>query len=394
MHLSDGQLRSCLDQEGSEEENRHLEGCAVCQSNLVDIRRNMEFTGRALSFLEAGVEGRMKPIPSAAHELTRLKDRVAQKEKTMQDIFRLLKNRLIWGGAAAVLLAAAFLSIPTMRAAATDLLALFRVQQVAVLPLDPTGLSNFTGDSNLSEKLSQVISDSVVQTKAGGDPYIAGSVEEASQATGFTLRLPANAPADAVLYVQDSSAFEINIDRGKAQAFIDETGRTDIVLPENIDGRQIRVEIPAGMTVSYGYCPRPDEEGELIDPDDPTSTGRAYPDCIMMVEFPSPVVAAPEDLDLGQLVELGLELYGLNPDEAQQLRESIDWTSTLVIPIPRNASHYEQVYVDGESGVLIQRKVDSNPHYLLAWVKDGIIYSISGWGTDSSQALDMANSLN
>lgn len=394
MHLNDGQLRSCLDQEGSAEENRHLDECTACRGRLAEIRRIMEVTGRTLSFLEAGGEGRMKPIPSAAYELTRLKERVAQKEKTMQNIFSFLKNRLVWGSAAAVLLAAAFLSIPTMRAAAADLLALFRVQKVAVLPLDPTGLSNFTGDSNLSEKLSQVISDSVVQTKAGGDPRIAGSAEEASLAAGFSLRLPANAPAEAVLYVQDSSAFEINIDRGKAQAFIDETGRTDIVLPENIDGRQIRVEIPAGITASYGHCPRPDEEGELIDPDDPASTGRAYPDCIMMVEFPSPVVAAPEDLDVGQLVELGLELYGLNPEEARQLRESIDWTSTLVIPIPRNASHYEQVSVDGESGVLIQRKVDSNPHYLLAWVKDGIIYSISGWGTDSSLALEMANSLN
>jgi hypothetical protein len=394
MHLSDGQLRSCLDQESSAEENRHLEGCKVCRSRLAEIRRNVELAGRALSFMEAGVEDRMKPVPSAEYELTRLKERVNQKEKTMQNIFRLLKNRLVWGSTAAVLLAAAFLSVPTMRAAATDILALFRVQKVAVLPLDPTGLSNFTGDSNLSEKLSQVIADSVVQTKAGGDPRIVGSVEEASQAAGFSLRLPAHAPAEAVLYVQDSSAFEINIDREKAQAFIDETGRSDIVLPGNIDGRQIRVEIPAGITASYGSCPRPDEEGELIDPDDPASTGRAYPDCIMMVEFPSPVVAAPEDLDVGQLVELGLELYGLNPEEARQLRESIDWTSTLVIPIPRNASHYEQVSVDGESGVLIQRKVDSNPHYLLAWVKDGIIYSISGWGTDSSLALEMANSLN
>ena len=64
-----------------------------------------------------------------------------------------------------------------------------------------------------------------------------------------------------------------------------------------------------------------------------------------------------------------------------------------MIPIPKNAATYEQVQVDGVTGTLIQRPADDAPQFALLWVKDGIIYAISGLGTNSRQAIDMANSM-
>ncbi len=72
---------------------------------------------------------------------------------------------------------------------------------------------------------------------------------------------------------------------------------------------------------------------------------------------------------------------------------TVNWASTLVIPIPRNAATYEQVTVDGVTGTLIQRPADDAPQFALLWVKDGIIHAISGLGTNSQQAIEMANSL-
>ena len=71
----------------------------------------------------------------------------------------------------------------------------------------------------------------------------------------------------------------------------------------------------------------------------------------------------------------------------------MDWTSTLVVPIPKNAATYQQLAVDGVTGSLIQRPSDDAPEFLLLWVKDGIVYSIGGLGANSQQAIDMANSL-
>ena len=75
------------------------------------------------------------------------------------------------------------------------------------------------------------------------------------------------------------------------------------------------------------------------------------------------------------------------------LPSTVDWTSTLVVPIPRNAATYEQVTVDGVTGTLIQRPADDAPRFALLWVKDGIVYAISGLGTNSEKAIEMANSL-
>ncbi len=83
----------------------------------------------------------------------------------------------------------------------------------------------------------------------------------------------------------------------------------------------------------------------------------------------------------------------MSRDQAEAFTKTVDWTSSLVIPIPRNAATYEQVTVDGVTGTLIKRPADDAPEYLLLWVKNGIIYAISSLGTDTSQALQMANSL-
>jgi hypothetical protein len=70
----------------------------------------------------------------------------------------------------------------------------------------------------------------------------------------------------------------------------------------------------------------------------------------------------------------------------------VDWTSTLVIPVPRRATS-EDVSVDGVTGKLIQRVTDYAPEYALIWVKDGIVYAISGSGTDTAPAFAIVDTL-
>ena len=98
-------------------------------------------------------------------------------------------------------------------------------------------------------------------------------------------------------------------------------------------------------------------------------------------------------MDVTHLAQIGLEFTGMTSEQAAAFVETVDWTSTLVVPIPRNAATYEQVAVDGTTGTLIQRPADDMPQFVLLWVKDGIIYSIGGLGTNSQQAIDMANSM-
>jgi hypothetical protein len=115
--------------------------------------------------------------------------------------------------------------------------------------------------------------------------------------------------------------------------------------------------------------------------------------CILLAEIPSPSVNAPSDLDVEQLAEIGLQFTGMTPAQAHDFSQTVDWTSTLVIPIPRNGSTYKQVAVDGVTGYLIQRPADDAPQYALVWLKNGIIYAIGGEGSDTAGALAMGNAL-
>jgi hypothetical protein len=192
------------------------------------------------------------------------------------------------------------------------------------------------------------------------------------------------------IHVVDDAAFTLTVDRAKAQALLDAAGRSDLVLPASVDGADISVEIPSAVSIAFGTCPRPGEAHGGNS--EQSSTERRYPGCVILAQIPSPIVNAPANLDIQQLAQIGLEFTGMSGAEAAAFTGTVDWTSTLVVPIPQNAAINEQVAVDGVTGTLVQRHGEL-PQYALLWVKDGIIYAISGLGDSAQQAVDMANAL-
>jgi len=79
--------------------------------------------------------------------------------------------------------------------------------------------------------------------------------------------------------------------------------------------------------------------------------------------------------------------------EAARFSKNIDWTTTLVVPIPSDQTKYEDVAVDGVMGTFIQaRNQKQSPEYALMWLKDDVVYALIGSGNKSS-ALDIAASL-
>jgi hypothetical protein len=302
------------------------------------------------------------------------------------------RTRPLWVGLSAVVIVSVALSFAPVRAWAGSLLGLLRVQQIVVLPVDTTRLDELGGSSTLGKQLSQLLSDSTTVTKEPGDPRSVDNAAQASELAGFTVRLPASRSDAPQLSVQGEAAFEFVVNRERAQTLLKEAGLDDVQLPASLDGATVKVDIPAGVTAAYGDCPKLDER----DGERQGSPGRRMINCIILSEIPSPSVTTPPEMDeeqVRQLAEIGLQFSGMSPEEAHKFSQTVDWTSTLVVPIPRNGASYRQVSVDGVTGNLIQRPTDDAPQYLLMWVKDGIIYAIGGLGSDTSAALAMANSL-
>lgn len=383
MHLNEGQLRAYLDDESAERATveRHLTTCADCRARADEMTTRAEFIGARFAALASAA-----PLPSPQVALARFKTRHLRKEiPLMRKIFA-PRYRVAWTMIALVALIAVSMTIPPVRAWAEGMLAQFRVSKITVVSIDPTRLNELFGGSVLDKQISQLLSDSITVTKKPGEPRVAATAAEASKLAGFTVRLPSSRTDAPQLTVQDSAAFQFVVKRDRAQALLNDAGASNLKLPASIDGALIKVSIPAAITAAYGTCPK-------LDADTKETPGRLMINCIVVTQIPSPVVDTPPDLNVAQLAELGLQLTGMTKEQAHAYAQTVDWTSTLVVPVPRNAAQYKKMTVDGVEGYLIRRPVDDAPQYVIVWVKNGIVYAVAGRESDTTNALNMANSL-
>jgi hypothetical protein len=389
-HLTEGELRAALDGELEVEQLQHLKACIDCQARQSQLQVKQGQIARQLAFLAPAEE----PVPAVQKVWNRFSQQILIK-KEISMFKKWFAFPVIRVGTAVALILALVLAFPGTRALAGELLSLFRVQHVTVVPVDFTGMEQLNGA--VGQNISQLISESVTMQKEPSDPVNVASTDEASQLAGFNVRAPEGQTPSRVS-VMSGAAFTFTIDRAKAQALLNEAGRGDLILPEEVDGADVSVNIPSSVSLSFGTCPEPSNKSEAEremkrETETSGSPGRVYKDCIILAQIPSPQVSAPASLDIAKLAQIGLEFTGMTAEQAKEFTSTIDWTSTLLVPIPKNAASYQQVTVDGVTGTLIERPSDDAPQFALFWVKDGIIYAAGGLGSNSQKALEIANSL-
>ncbi len=385
MHLNDEQLRAYLDHEltGAERVAEHLNACDKCRARLATIQARAQRVSGQFAMLEPRATESPRAPQMAFAQFTQKQLALRKEGFSMRNIFS-SRSRPLWIGLSVIVLLAIALTLPPVQAWAEGVLAQFRVKNIVVLPVDTTGLQSLNNNSTFAQRMSQLVSDSTKVLKESGKPQDAANAAEASKLAGFAVRLPSNRGNAARFTVQGGAAFEFVVNRARAQSLLNEAGFSSMQLPASIDKATIKVNMPAGVMAFYGDCPKKD----------PTAPALAQPiarNCVVVSQMPSPTVDTPPNVDLTQLAEIGLQFTGMTKDQARAFSQNIDWTSTLVVPIPRNGSSYKQVQVDGVKGNLIETTY-YGLQYTLIWVKNGIIYVIEGAG-DPATAIAIADSM-
>ena len=390
---TDGTLRSRIDQELSAAEcasvDEHVRSCPDCRPRLAQITSQATRVRDALDVL-APVHSE-QPV-NAGLAYARFRQRLDQSmEAAPFALARLLRRwrRPAWATLAAASAITLLLSFAPARSWGQKILDMLRVQKVVVVPVDMSALSA-EGDTHSAGKLlAQMISDNVVVTMKPGAPEPAANIETASQAAGFTVRsLPALGTPQKIL-VEEESAFHMTLDRDRMQDVLDEAGRSDIQIPESANGSTIAVHIPKLVRAVYGTC----QSDSKIHAG--SASGATTPEgCISFFQVPSPIVSVPPTLNVAALAEAGLQVAGMGAAEAHAFCQTVDWSSTLVIPFPRNGSS-RTVQVDGVNGTLLEtsRGGALSGEYALLWIKNGIVYSLNGFGT-ADRALAAVQSIN
>jgi hypothetical protein len=405
MDMENGILRARLDDELAGVElariNEHLATCADCRARFEKLGGEASRTADLLTTLataanDAGLS------PAVAYARFRSQFTAADQQPTRWVTrFFAPRWRPAWGLATAVAVVAMVAGVNPVRIWAQRVLAMLRVQKIAVVAIDPSTLMNHgEADSRPYKLINQFLADSVVVTMDPGKPDVVSNVPQATQLAGYPIRGIGNLGAPQSIRVSGETAFQMTFNRDRIETLLDEVGRSDIRIPESANGALIAVHIPRIVVSEYGDCPvrhhqifKAESEAEdmMERKLEPLGSAKST-NCVLLVQAPSPTVSVPPDLKMSEIAEAALEFAGMTSAEAHSFCQTVDWSSTLVVPIPSNSSSYETVGVDGVEGTLITQTLPQGNRYSLLWIKSGMIHSLSGQG-NSSDALTLAASL-
>lgn len=385
--ITEGALRAYRDKELDDKERleveQHLEKCATCAARAAELGKIASGVEEHLVALRAADDGMSADARVA---LANFKARHGGAEENVSLLGRIFVRRWrpAWVAGVAIAVVVAFLSFPPARGLAQRFLETLRVEKVQPVRIDTSVLE---GNRTLQQMIEKMVSDRVVVTIDEKEQHMS-DVAEAERLAGFHVQLPAGRADAPQLTVEGQHAFNMTIDRARLQDVFNQAGRSDLVLPTSLDGAMVAAQIPRAIRAQYGTCPQRNEGEE-----NESREVRQFKSCLMLLEGPSPIVSVPSDLKIDELAEIGLQLAGMSPAQAKEFCQTINWKSTLVLPLPRYVESYDLVDVNGVQGTLITNPGSRGPRYALIWVKKGMVYSLIGFG-DSGDAVALANSLN
>jgi hypothetical protein len=367
---SDGTLRTFVDGEvaGGEMDaaGQHVASCEACRLRLQSLRESARRIEAKLNTTEPDIQA---IDPALAYSRYRETQEGRTSSAGRLNWFIPQWIRPVIGGVAVALALVLVLSFSSSRTWAQKILEMLRVQKIAVVPVDLSAVSAQGGNGH-EESISQFLSDNVVVTMKPGTPVAASGIAEAGQMAGFNVRGLDSLGAPVKVGVSGEGAFQITLNRDRIEAVLDQVGRSDVQIPDSVDGALVAVHVPKMVQMSYGQC------------DSKTAGAATSQSCIHFTQVPTPTISVPSGLNLSVLAEAGLQVTGMSATEAHSFAQTVDWSSTLVIPVPMGKSSYRSVTVDGVNGTLIETPHgNSLERFELIWLKNGIVYSIDGRGT-------------
>lgn len=267
----------------------------------------------------------------------------------------MLKRRSIAIGLAAVLLIAVTFSFPAVRTAASDFLGLFRVQKFAPISISPQQMALLQEVAEGGASPGEMI----IRREPGAAVEM-GSLREASVTTNVSARtIAALGPAERI-YAIDGGDGSLVVDLEGARALVEAAGADPLLLADELDGARVDVLVYPGIQQVWG-----EDLGA---------------DGYMFLQAQSPLVEYPPGLDPLPLGEAVLQVLGLDEREASRIARNIDWAGTMLLPIPREAATFSEVFIDGVNGVALT-PITGEGAAVVLWQKDGNIYAFAGPGT-------------
>ncbi len=249
------------------------------------------------------------------------------------------------------------LSFAPVRAVAGNLLKIFRVQTVKVVPVDKEDVEALRNNPNLEKLVDQFEPQLKVITDS--EPQKVDSVDEAADLVNFDVAeitaLPAEA-GDPTITVYQQKVVHLQLDKELLEAVF-EAAEIEVDLSDSIDAEPIIVTQPDTVVQKWHH------EGEEI---------------VSFTQMTAPAIEYPDGLDLNALGVAGLQLLGISKEEATTLGQTIDWANTIILPVPRDSEMTTtEISIKGTTGLLFAHPDPEDGGSAVTWTQNGKSYFIN-----------------
>lgn len=259
-------------------------------------------------------------------------------------------------------------TFPSTRAWASEMLSVFRVAKFAPISVSPQQLAY----------LEEIMEDG--EEFYPGEMTFAESPEPArefntlSEADDYHDELlgydgsfrTLDGYGDPEVYVQPGGEATLTVNLENARRLLEAADIDPTVLPDSLDGADVNAFVNASVMQSFGD--------------------------VMLMQMEAPEINYPVGVNPQPIGEALLRLLGMDEAEAARVASSIDWSSTLVMPIPSEFATFSEVSVDGTTGLAIE-SIDGNGETMLMWQSGGQVVMISAENADTDSLLEIAEGL-
>ena len=317
-------------------------------------------------------EYRREPDPRFAGEL---RERLRRHERPRRFLSpRAARIGIALAAAAAVTVVFA---VPSVRVSAQAALDVFRVKKFAAVELKESRRELL---ASLDKEQGFVIFDRQEKVLDPGPATYVASRDAATAKAGFDVSGPKFLPTGMVadsLFVQGEGATRISVSEAKLRSLLDRLDLDDVKVPAGLDGQWVEIRKPPVVAQRF----------------------RSERRRALLLQARSPEVTLPAGWDLAQLGEIGLRVLGVDARDAKRIAKSTDWRSTLLVPLPVNATAFRQVTVHGQSGLLITTTGEpaadgkrSRAKTVLMWSTGDRIFFLQG-DLEAQELIQMAESV-
>jgi hypothetical protein len=218
------------------------------------------------------------------------------------------------------------------------------------------------------------------------------SADSAGRLAGVRVRVLRARTDPASFTVLGAQTTGARANRRQISTLFVEAGRRELRVDPSVEGAPLSLTVPRGVRAQFGNCPPPIQNTlqTQIQGPPPPSTDNA--NCVILTEMPQAVLAMPAALDTSAVLGIAVELMGMSPNQARDFQRLFGWRGAIAMSPPRFVRSYEVVDVGGRSGMLMITGGRRGPTYVLSWMADGVVYTLTGYGS-SADAVALAKSV-